>query len=158
MPPTKIVIYQESKDNVPLNDWLATLPDAVRVRCDAKMEQLAELQREPTDDAVTIIHRRYIEGNPELEAYLIEERERLLLAGRIYDLRVNAGMSHAELAKKIGVPTSTIVRLEDTDYDRHSLPLLRKIAAFGMRLELNIVPMTKKEVRTTPPLKPHDQS
>jgi len=117
-----------------------------------------EPQRVPTDDAVTIIHRRYIEGNPELEAYLIEERERLLLAGRIYDLRVNAGMSYAELAKKIGVPTSTIVRLEDTDYERHSLPLLRKIAAaFGMRLELNIVPMTKKEVRTTPPLKPHDR-
>jgi len=53
MPPTKIVIYQESKDNVPLNDWLATLPDEVRVRCDAKMEQLAEhgyeLRRPHTD-------------------------------------------------------------------------------------------------------------
>ena len=42
MPPTKIVIYQESKDNVPLNDWLATLPGEVRDRCNAKMELLAE--------------------------------------------------------------------------------------------------------------------
>ena len=118
-------------------------------------EILDEIIKNPKTDAVAIMKKWF--SRPESEAYLIEERERLLLAGRIYDLRVNAGMSHAELAKKIGVPTSTIVRLEDTDYERHSLPLLRKIAAaFGMRLELNIVPMTKKEVRTSPPLKPHD--
>jgi len=53
MPPTKIVIYQESKDNVPLNDWLATLPRRVRARCDTKMALLAanghELRRPHAD-------------------------------------------------------------------------------------------------------------
>lgn len=46
MPPNKIVIYQESQDDVPLIDWLHSLPDKVRVKCEAKMERLAELGHE----------------------------------------------------------------------------------------------------------------
>jgi len=43
MPQTDIVIYQESEDDVPLVDWLVSLPDKVQVKCDAKMKRLAEL-------------------------------------------------------------------------------------------------------------------
>jgi len=38
-----------------------------------------------------------------------------------------------------------IDRLENADYEEHSLPMIRKIAAvFGTRIELNFVPITKE--------------
>jgi DNA-binding XRE family transcriptional regulator len=104
-----------------------------------------------TTDAVVIIHDLFIKGQPELEEYLVEERERIRIGQQIYDLRVNAKMTHTALAKKVGVTALEIRDLEESDYEGHQLPLLRKIAAvFGMRLELNIVPLNKKEKRTPP--------
>jgi DNA-binding XRE family transcriptional regulator len=106
-----------------------------------------------TTDAVAIIYKRYIEGRPELETYLVEERERNRIANQVYDLRVNAKMTHAVLAKKVGVTAAEIRDLEESDYEGHQLPLLRKIAAvFGKRIAINFVPLDKKEKRTTPPL------
>jgi DNA-binding XRE family transcriptional regulator len=95
-------------------------------------------------DVVAIIHKRFIEGHPELEAYLVEERERHHIGQQIYDLRTNSKMSYAALAKKVGITKEEMARLEDSDYEVHDLPLLRKIAAvFGMKLELNFTPVKK---------------
>ncbi len=106
----------------------------------------ATVKKTTTTDAVAILHKRYVEGRPELEEYLVEERERILIGSRIYDLRTKAGMTQAALAKKIGTTASAICRLEDADYEGHSLPTLRKIAAvFGMRVELNFVPLKKSK-------------
>jgi len=103
-------------------------------------------QRAPTTDAVTIIHRRFIEGRPELEAYLVEELERILIGNQIYDLRTKAGMTQAALAKKVGTKATEIDRLENADFEGHPLPLLRKIAdVFGMRIEINFVPTTEPQ-------------
>lgn len=38
-------------------------------------------------------------------------------------------MSQAELARKVGTTQSVISRLEDADYDSHSLTMLNRIAA-----------------------------
>ena len=46
MPQTDIVIYQESEDDVPLVDWLATLPEDARSKCRLKIRRLAELGHE----------------------------------------------------------------------------------------------------------------
>ena len=99
-----------------------------------------------TTDAVTIIHRRFVEGKPELEEYLVEELERILIGNQIYDLRTKAGMTQAALARKVGTKAAEIDRLENADYEGHPLPMLRKIAAvFGMRIELNFVPVAKEK-------------
>jgi len=99
-----------------------------------------------TTDAVTIIHRRFVEGKPELEEYLVEELERVLIGNQIYDLRTKAGMTQAALARKVGMKAADIDRLENADYEGHPLPTLRKIAAvFGMRIELNFVPSAKEQ-------------
>ena len=45
---------------------------------------------------------------------------------KIYDLRTKAGLSQRELAKKVGTTASTICRLEDADYDGHSLYMLKR--------------------------------
>ena len=96
-----------------------------------------------TTDAVAILHKRF--GSPESEAYMVEELERVLIGNQIYDLRTKAGMTQAALAKKVGTKAAEIDRLENADYEGHSLPMLRKIAAvFGTRIELNFVPITKE--------------
>ena len=48
-----------------------------------------------------------------------------------------AGLSQRELAKRAGTTASVICRLEDADYEGHSLAMLRRIAAaLDRRLEI----------------------
>jgi DNA-binding XRE family transcriptional regulator len=111
--------------------------------------KLAPSPKTMTTDAVTIIHNRFVAGRPELEAYVMEELERILFGNQIYDLRTKAGMTQSALARKIGMKAVDIDRLENADYEGHPLPTLRKIAAvFGMRIELNFVPLGKKKTKT----------
>ena len=57
----------------------------------------------------------------------------------IYDLRTEAGLTQAQLAELVGTTQSAISRLEDTDYEGHSLSMLRKIArALGRRLLVSV--------------------
>ena len=115
---------------VPLVDWLASLPENAR-----------------STDAVSILQKRF--GSPESEAYMVEELERVLIGNQIYDLRTKAKMTQAVLAKKVGTKAADIDRLENADYEGHSLPMLRKIAAvFGTRIELNFVPIAKEKNKT----------
>jgi transcriptional regulator with XRE-family HTH domain len=97
--------------------------------------------REPTADAVEILHRRYFEGKPEMLALLEEERIKASVAQQVYDLREAAGLTQAELAQRVGTTASVICRLEDADYAGHSLTMLRRIAAaLDHRVEVRFVP------------------
>jgi predicted transcriptional regulator len=81
-----------------------------------------------TTDALEIMDR--LTGNsPEMADLLEQERANLDIARKIYDLRTKAKLSQAELAKKVGTTQSVISRLEDADYEGHSLAMLRRIAA-----------------------------
>jgi transcriptional regulator with XRE-family HTH domain len=51
------------------------------------------------------------------------------LATKLYESRTAAGLTQKELAHLAGTHQSVISRIEDADYDGHSLTLLRKIAA-----------------------------
>ena len=97
-------------------------------------------RREPTTDAVEILHCRYFEGKPEMLAALEEERANAAIARNIYKLRTDAGLSQRELAKLVGTSASAICRLEDADYEGHSLAMLRRIAAaLNKRVEIRFV-------------------
>jgi predicted transcriptional regulator len=93
----------------------------------------------PTSDAVALLDR--LTGNdPNMDELLEQERANLDVARKIYDLRTKAGLSQAELAKKVGTTQSVISRLEDADYEGHSLALLRRIAAaLEKRVEIRFV-------------------
>jgi transcriptional regulator with XRE-family HTH domain len=66
------------------------------------------------------------------------------IAKRLYDLRTKAGLSQRELARKVGTTASAICRLEDADYEGHSLSMLRQIAAaLDQRIEIRLVPIKK---------------
>lgn len=89
-----------------------------------------------TTDAVAILHRRYVEGDPEMEAQIKEERIRAEVAAELYQLRTQLGLSQRALAKKIGMSASVICKLENADYDGDSLAMLRRIvAALNKRIQ-----------------------
>lgn len=92
-----------------------------------------------TADAVEILERRYIKGDKKREAELEEERLHARVARQIYDLRCLAGLSQRELAEKLGTTQSVISRLEDADYEGHSLSMLRRVAdALGARVDVDL--------------------
>jgi ribosome-binding protein aMBF1 (putative translation factor) len=82
---------------------------------------------------------------PDMQALIAEEAEDLRIAKKIYELRTKAGLSQAELAKRIGTTQSVISRLEDADYEGHSLPMLQRVAAaLDKRIEIRWVPLRRK--------------
>ena len=102
-------------------------------------------KREPTTDAVEILHRLYFEGKPEMLAMLEEERANAEIARKIYDLRTKAGLTHRQLAKLIGTTAAVIRQLEEADYEGHALAMLNRIAAaLDKRVEIRCLPAKSK--------------
>jgi ribosome-binding protein aMBF1 (putative translation factor) len=102
-------------------------------------------------NAYEIAYERFIKGKPKMEAMLKEERQRLRLAACLREMREGAGISQTELAKRIGTTASVISRLEDPDYEGHSLKTLQRIAmALGMGMELSLVKRTGKQRKAKP--------
>ena len=96
-----------------------------------------------TTDALAIL--RTVAGKSiRMETLLQRERLNAAVARQIHDARVAAGLSQRELAKLVGTSHSVINRLEDADYDGHSLSLLKRIAAaLHHRIEVRLVPQRK---------------
>ena len=95
-------------------------------------------------DAVQYLHDRYIGNDPKRLASLEEEKLNAEIAQEIYDLRSISGLTQRALAKRVGTTASVICRLEDADYDGHSLPMLQRIAAaLGRKIEIRFVPVKK---------------
>lgn len=97
-----------------------------------------------TTDAVEIIHRRYFANKPERLRELEEARANEEIARKILELRTKAGLTQAQLGKLVGTTASVICRLEDADYEGHSLAMLRRIgAALNQRVEVRFVPIRR---------------
>src|SRR6266446_4009481 len=95
----------------------------------------------PAIDAVKILHRRFYEGKPARLKNLEEARANEEIARKIHELRRAANLTQTQLAKLIGTTASVICRLEDADYEGHSLAILRRIgSAFNQRVEIRFVP------------------
>ena len=99
-----------------------------------------------TTGAVEILHDLWYRDRPDRLASLEAERLNARIAAAIYELRTHAGLTQGQLAKYIGTTASVISRLEDADYNGHSLNLLKKIAAvFAGRIEIRFVPAEKSQ-------------
>ena len=98
----------------------------------------------PTSDAVEVLHRRFYEGKPSRLKNLEEARANGEIARKIRGLRTAAGLTQTQLAKLIGTTASVICRLEDADYEGHSLAMLRRIGgALNQRVEVRFVPIRR---------------
>jgi ribosome-binding protein aMBF1 (putative translation factor) len=82
---------------------------------------------------------------PELRARIEEEKLNIQVAQMIYDARHKAGLTQKQLAVLIGTKQQVIARLEDADYEGHSLTMLQRIAAaLGRRLEVSMTPVRRR--------------
>lgn len=93
-----------------------------------------------TSNARTIINR--ITGDdPELLTMIAEASINVKVAQLIYNARMEARLTQEELAVLVGTKQPNIARLEDADYEGHSLSMLQKIAdALGRRIEITLAP------------------
>jgi len=99
-------------------------------------------RKKTTSDALEILHRRYYAGKPDRVEKLEKVRDDMEIGRLIQDLRMKSGLTQRELAKLVGTTASVICRLEDADYEGHSLAMLRRIAtAMKKRLEIRFVPV-----------------
>lgn len=92
-----------------------------------------------TRAATEILDRRH----PPSQRELLERdaiRQDLEIAEMIHQVRTSAGLTQRQLAKRVGTTASVISRLEDAEYEGHSMTMLRRIAAaLGLRVEVRFV-------------------
>ncbi|HZZ72991.1 MAG TPA: helix-turn-helix transcriptional regulator [Pirellulales bacterium] len=84
--------------------------------------------------------RAELRCDPQLAQAVEAETFNAAIAQKLYDLRVQHGLTQLEFAARIGSHQSAIARMEDADYAGHSLSLLLKIAeAFGKELRVEFI-------------------
>jgi len=106
-------------------------------------------KRERTADAAKILHQRYIKDSKKRRESLQRERENVGIAEQVYHLRTQAKLSQKGLADLVGTTQSAISRLEDADYNGHSLTMLRRVAAvLNQQVQVRFVPNDPRYVRT----------
>ncbi|HEY8749903.1 MAG TPA: helix-turn-helix transcriptional regulator [Tepidisphaeraceae bacterium] len=93
------------------------------------------------ESASSVLRKRYYAGKPR---HRIEQAEaamsNMALGDKIRMLREHAGLTQAQLAAQIGTQPSQISRIEDADYDGHSVDTLRRIAnALHAKLKIEFV-------------------
>ena len=92
-----------------------------------------------TTDAVQILKKR-LGDVPDLDERVQIDKLNVRVAMLVYQVRTEAGMSQSELAKLVGTSQPNIARLEDADYEGHSLSMLQRIAeALGKRIEIQMI-------------------
>jgi transcriptional regulator with XRE-family HTH domain len=102
-----------------------------------------------TKDALKIIDQM-VGDDGELRQMIAEENVNVTVARMIYEARTDAGLTQKKLAELVGTKQPVIARLEDADYDGHSLTMLNRIAkALKRRLRVEM-----KEVEPVPKRKP----
>ncbi len=100
-----------------------------------------------TNDAVKIINNRYVKNDPAVQDLLREASLNAKVAELIYTARKQAGLTQQQLADLIQTKQSVIARLEDADYEGHSLSMLQRVgAALGQRIEIKMVPVVEVEM------------
>jgi ribosome-binding protein aMBF1 (putative translation factor) len=98
-----------------------------------------------TTDGLEILHRRFLQNKPESQSLLNEISLNARVAQMIYTARKEKGLTQKQLAEIVGTTQSVIARIEDVNYEGHSLSLLQRISqALGQRLEIDITPIDQR--------------
>jgi ribosome-binding protein aMBF1 (putative translation factor) len=96
-----------------------------------------------TNNAIKIIDKM-TSTDPELEKMVAEASINALVAQLIYEARTKAGLTQKQLAELVGTKQPVIARLEDADYEGHSLSMLQKIAlALDHNVAINLTPIDR---------------
>lgn len=93
-----------------------------------------------TSDAAEILDRVFIGDDLARHEAVDKAVEDALIGQMIYDIRTQAGLTQKQLAELAGTDQAVISRLEDADYEGHTMSMLRRIAkALGKRVEVRFV-------------------
>lgn len=102
----------------------------------------------PRSSTLQFLYDQYIGNNKRRQESFERELRKAEIAQQIYDLRAQAGLTQRQLAKRVGTTASVICRLEDADYQGHTLAMLRRIAAaLGQKVQLRFVPAGRRRKR-----------
>ena len=92
------------------------------------------IRRKSTSDAVEILRRDLIGNDPRAAAEYEQLKVDLTVAREIHGLREAAGLTQAQLARRIGANRTVIRQLEAADYAGDSLVMLNRAAvALGFK-------------------------
>lgn len=98
-------------------------------------------------DALKILRRMAGPGE-EMKKLIQKERTNLDVARQIFALRNKAHLSQKQLALKLGTTQSVVSRLEDADYEGHSLSMLHRVAAaLDKRVEIRFVTAPRRNLQ-----------
>lgn len=105
-----------------------------------------------TRNALQVIDR-LTGDDADLRRLIAEETLNAEVAAMIYAARMTSGLTQTALADLIGTKQTVIARLEDADYNGHSLTMLQRIAtALNQRIEVRFSPVAarRRRVRRRP--------
>ena len=84
-------------------------------------------------------HKERLLKNPKVRTEYEKLAPEFLLAQSLIRARLKKGWTQAELARRVGMQQPNIARLEGGNYDRVSLPTLKKVArALGAEIEIKL--------------------
>ena len=84
-------------------------------------------------------HKEQLLKNPKVRREYEKLGPEFLLARSLIRARLKKGWTQAELARRVGMQQPNIARLEGGNYDRVSLPTLKKVArALGAEIEIKL--------------------
>ena len=85
----------------------------------------------------------------ELRDMIAEETVNVRVARLIHEARTTANLTQQELADLIHSKQPVVARLEDADYEGHSLSMLDRIAtALGKRVEISFVSRDERDLQS----------
>lgn len=80
-----------------------------------------------------------LEADPEYQAVYEEEAAKSELWLQLVEARMEAGLTQAEMAKRMGVSQAQVARIEKRGYDTYTLTSLRKyVKALGQGFTLDV--------------------
>lgn len=101
---------------------------------------MSKTRNRTTSDAVEILRHRFGDG-PDRRTEIERIKQDMTIGEQIHAVRKAAGLTQAQLAKRIGTTQSVISDLEDAEYDGHTLSMLRRIAeALDLTVEVSLTP------------------
>jgi ribosome-binding protein aMBF1 (putative translation factor) len=104
-------------------------------------------------ETLQFAYKEIIGDDPRRQGSFEQEVVNVEAAQLIYDMRTKGGLSQRELAKRVGTTASVICRLEDADYEGHTLAMIA--TALNRRLELRAVPIKAALGKGRTAVRPH---
>jgi ribosome-binding protein aMBF1 (putative translation factor) len=98
------------------------------------------MTRKKTKNALELIARD-VGKDPYSRRMVEAEKLNAQVARIIHEARMTAKLTQSQLAELVGTTQPVIARLEDADYEGHSLTMLRRIAeALNRRVDVRLLP------------------